>query len=103
MLSNFLSAFISHHHLLPFFSSGMASNDRDTAAAHLSHDEAGGDTSAKSHFLARETVLHWYVAKCRRLYPNTPDLSRYGAVFRDGRNFTMFDRLWVRRDTDLGA
>lgn len=39
----------------------------------------------------------------RHLYPNTMDARQFGAVFSDGRNLTMCDRMGVCRDTDNGG
>lgn len=37
------------------------------------------------------------------MYPNTLDARRFGAMFSDEQNCTMFSRLGDRRYTDIGA
>lgn len=39
----------------------------------------------------------------RRSYLNTLDARHFVATFSDGWKSMMFDRLVVRRDTDIGA
>lgn len=81
----------------------MASNDGDVAAGRSPTGEAEGSTSAASRFVVHETVSHWDVAEYKRLYPSTLDARRFGALFGDERNLMMFDRMGIRRDTDIGA
>lgn len=80
----------------------MASGNGDVAATFSAHEERGG-ASTTDRFVVRKTILHWDVAKHRRLYPDTLDASGFGAMFSDGRHFTMLDHMRVRRETDTGT
>lgn len=80
----------------------MASGDED-AAGLRSADEERGSTSATDCSMVRETLLHWDLAKYRRSYSSTLDTRYFWAMFIDGRNSTMFDRLRVRCDTGIGV
>lgn len=60
--------------------------------ARLSRAEAGNSTTATGQFAVRKTVPHSEVTECRLLYSNTLDAGRFGAMFSDGRSFTMLNR-----------
>lgn len=79
----------------------MASDDRDVVATRLAHEERD-NTSRTSRSMMPEIVLHQDVAEYRGLYPNTLDPKHIGAVVSDGRSFTTFDSIEVRRDTSIG-
>lgn len=85
-----------------FFVFDMASDNGDAVATQLVHGK-GGSTSATDCFVERKTVPHRDVAKYGKLYPNKLDAKRFGTLFSDGQNSTVFERLAVRRNTDIGA
>lgn len=80
----------------------MASDNKDVVATQSAHEE-GGSTLAADCFVEREILPHRDVAEYKRLHPNTLDARRFKAMFNDERNSTMFDRLEVCRDTNIGA
>lgn len=96
------SASIVIYHLLSHLYFVMASDDREVPATRSAHEE-GGSTLATSCFVVRETVPHLDVAVYRRLNPNTLDATCFVAMFSDGRNSAMFDRLGICSDTYIGA
>lgn len=68
-----------------------------------SSQEEGGNASTTSCFVVRETVPRWDVARYRRLYPNTLDARRLGAMFSNERISRLLDCLEICRDTNTGA
>lgn len=68
-----------------------------------SRDVVECNTSATRRVVVRETVPHWNVANYWRLYPNTLDARRFGAMLSVERNCITFDCLAVRGDRDIGA
>lgn len=80
----------------------MASDDVDAAAARSACEERGS-VFAGCFFVGRDVVPLWGVAKYKQLCLKKLDPSRFGVMFSDRRNSTMFGRHGVRRDTNIGA
>lgn len=83
-----------------FFVFDTSPDDGDVVATRSTHKE-GGSASSTDPFVRRETVPHWDLAEYRRLYPNTLDARRFGAVSDDGQNSVVSDRLEFCCDTDV--
>lgn len=102
-LKLFLSACDFNYQLLSIlFVSSITSDDEDAAATRLVHEKRGS-TFATNCFVVRDIGPCRDVAEYSWLYPITLDARCFGAKFGDGRNYTMFDLLRIRRDTYVGA
>lgn len=75
----------------------------DAEMLRSSRDGAGVSTFTMSRLVGHKTVPHWNGVDYRRSFPNLLDARRFSAMVSHGRNSTMFNRLGVRRDTDIGV